>query len=272
MKYAMVDGQRREASHGLLSTCPECDAVMTPRCGNFRVSHWAHQRRSVHCWWQPETVWHRNWKECFPAAWQEVVHCTSNGERHISDVKTEHGLVMEFQHSDISEQERRSREEFYKLMHWVVDGQRLKWDRRRFIEALRCGTQVSVSPLTWVAPVEKCVLLQKWADSRTLVFFDFGETEDEGDVFRFRAPVLWALVPSDLKGNVVLRPVYRKTFIEAVTKGERINGIVLKVIRRTRRIFVPAVIPPLPHPWKPRPPSFKQHMARKRLARNRVRF
>lgn len=266
MKYAIVDGQRLEASHGLLGTCPECSAVMTPRCGKFRVAHWAHLRRSVYCWWKPETKWHRNWKECFPAAWQEVVHSTSNGDRHIADIKAAHGLVIEFQHSDISDQERRSREEFYKPMHWVVDGQRLKWDRRRFRDALRCGTHVSVSPMTWIAPVDKCLLLQKWADSGVLVFFDFGETEDEGDIFRFRAPVLWALVPSDLKGKVVLRPVYRKNFIEAVSKGERIGGIVLKTIKRMRRISAPA-LPSLPHLGKPRPVSFRQYIARKRRSR-----
>ena len=271
MKYAIVDGQRREALHGLLGRCPECDAVMTPKCGRLRMAHWAHPQGRVDHWWEPETEWHRNWKECFTVEWQEIVHHASDGERHIADVKTGHGLVIEFQHSDISEQERCSREEFYGSMYWVVNGLRLKWDRRRFIEALRCGRPVSVSPLTWVAPVEKCVLLQKWANSRVPVFFDFGETED--DRSRFEAPLLWALVPTRSKGKAILRPVYRKSFVEAVTKGEPVKGINFpKVTRRTRRLSLPQVIPSPPHPWKPRPPSFKQYLARKRQARSRIRF
>lgn len=92
------------------------------------MAHWAHPQGSVDHWWEPETEWHRKWKERFPDDWQEVVHCSSTGERHIADVKTEHGLAIEFQHSDISEQERRSREEFYGRLYWVVNGLRLKTD------------------------------------------------------------------------------------------------------------------------------------------------
>lgn len=257
MKYAMVDGQRQEASPGLLGRCQECDAVMTPKCGKVRVAHWAHPQGFFDHWWESETKWHRNWKECFPEEWQEIVHCASDGERHIADVKTAYGLVIEFQHSDISAEERRSREEFYGPMCWVVDGQRLKLDRRRFSEALRCGKPLSASPLILIAPVEKCTLLQKWTSSRARVFFDFG------------GPLLWASLPRRPCGFALLTPVPRKSFLEAMLKGGPIKF--LKVIG-TRRRSASRVTPSPPYAGMPRPPRFKQSLARERRARAWRRF
>ena len=37
--------------------------------------------------------------------WQEVVHVADDGEKHIADVKTPSGLVIEFQHSYIAPDE-----------------------------------------------------------------------------------------------------------------------------------------------------------------------
>jgi hypothetical protein len=243
MQYAIVEGQKREASPGLLGTCPLCGAVMTPKCGKFRVAHWAHPPGIVDHRWEPETEWHRNWKGCFPFECQEIVHQASSGEKHIADVKTTHGRVIEFQNSAISDEERRSREEFYRPMCWVVNGQRLKWDRRHFFEAVHGGKVLTAKPLTLVVPVDKCLLLRKWADSRVRVFFDFGDTEEPGDVFRFGAPVLWAAEPGSPKGMAVLRPVRRSAFLEAMINGGPLKGIDFsKVFERVRR----AALPPPP--------------------------
>jgi hypothetical protein len=188
-------------------------------------------------------------------------------------VKTVHGRVLEFQNSPICEQERRSREEFYRPMYWIVNGQRLKWDRPQFFKSLRCGRIMSANPLTLIVPLESCVLLRKWAGSRVRVFFDFGETEDEDDMFRFRAPVLWSLDPRRPNGTVVLRPVYRKSFLESVIKNEPLRGINFsKVLQRVLRLYVPQVIPSRPHRWQPHRPSFKQYIARKHRAQARKRF
>ncbi len=75
--------------------------------------HWAHLK-SKDCdpRWEPETEWHRWWKNQFPVAWQEIGHTARSGEMHRADVKTESGLVLEFQYSALSEVERASREEF----------------------------------------------------------------------------------------------------------------------------------------------------------------
>lgn len=264
VKYAIVDEQRREALRGLRGTCPICDALLTPKCGRFRVAHWAHSPGITDHRWEPETEWHRTWKGCFPRECQEVVHQASDGKRHIADVKTARGQVIEFQHSPISEEERCSREKYYRPMLWVVNGQRLKGERSQFSETLRSGTIASANPLMVVVPVENCMLLRKWADSRVLVLFDFGETDHVGDVLRFGAPVLWASDPRKAAGKVLLTPVYRSAFIEAMTKGEPLKGMNFsKVFGQPLRRPAPQIIVARPAPWNPRPRKNKRYNSRK---------
>ena len=113
MKLAKMEGKDREAQPGLTGKCRDCGHAMVAKCGQHRVWHWAHLK-SKDCdpWWEQETEWHRSWKNQFPAAWQEIGHTAQSGERHRADVKTERGLVLEFQYSALSETERVSREEF----------------------------------------------------------------------------------------------------------------------------------------------------------------
>src|SRR5215471_3563051 len=116
MKFALVDGERREAQRGLSGKCPGCGRAMIPKCGErrLRVWHWAH--RGTHtCDYlrEPETEWHRAWKNKFPEDWQEKPHRSEDGEKHIADVKTDRGIVIEFQHSFLHRDERESREKFY---------------------------------------------------------------------------------------------------------------------------------------------------------------
>lgn len=97
---------------------------MIAKCGSQIIWHWAHERSS-HCdrWWETESEWHVSWKARFPEDWREVVSIdSSTGERHIADIKTPRGLVIELQNSTISEPEFRAREAFYKRMIWIVNG------------------------------------------------------------------------------------------------------------------------------------------------------
>jgi competence protein CoiA len=125
VKFAVVDGERQEAQPGLSGECPGCGNAMIAKCGPLRVRHWAHQGiRTCDHWWESETEWHRTWKNNFPKGWQEIIRTSEHGEKHIADVKTERGVVLEFQHSFVSREERESREAFYQNMVWVVDGRR----------------------------------------------------------------------------------------------------------------------------------------------------
>ena len=122
MQLALVDGVRQTAQPSLKGVCPGCALPAIPKCGEKLVWHWAHKGRHCDPWWENETEWHRNWKALFPVECQEVVqYDEGTGEKHIADVKTANGLVIELQHSAMPAAELRSREAFYKRMIWIVD-------------------------------------------------------------------------------------------------------------------------------------------------------
>jgi competence protein CoiA len=200
----MVNGQRQEAQPGLLGKCPACDHLMIAKCGKLKIWHWAHKGRLV-CdpWWENETEWHRAWKGLFPAEWQEIVHTAEGGERHIADVKTHDGWVIEFQHSYLTPEERRSRDAFYQKLIWVVDGTRRKRDRAQLINAWNDGAPLGGNSQVRKAFSDHCGLLREWLGSGVPIFFDLGEKER-----------LWWLVGKSANGLAYLHPFSRAQFIE----------------------------------------------------------
>ena len=201
MKFSLVSGHRQEAQPNLAGKCPACDQAMIAKCGEVKIWHWAHKgRRTCDPWWEPETEWHRAWKGRFPDSWQEVVHKTDNGERHIADVKTDQGWAVEFQHSAIKAEERRSRDSFYLKLIWVVDGVRRKKDGVQFLNALNAG--IPIGPVRR-ASCHACVLLREWVGSDAPVFFDFGGNQ-----------VLWWLLKGNADGSAYVAPFSRSDFIQ----------------------------------------------------------
>ena len=95
--------------------CPFCNGAVIAKCGTHRVAHWAHRgMRDCDTWAEKETDWHLAWKSNFPAECQEFIqHDGQSGEKHIADVRTLYGLVIEFQHSPLDPLERAARERFY---------------------------------------------------------------------------------------------------------------------------------------------------------------
>lgn len=175
MKIALVNGIRQSAEPGINGKCQYCDRPMTAKCGEQRIWHWAHLgKRICDSWWENETEWHLNWKGCFPDDWREIVHTAPDGTRHIADIKTEHGWVIEFQHSSIKSDERRSRDAFYERLIWVVDGTRRKKDAPQFERAWNDGAAVGSSGLVKKLLIADSILLREWVDSQGPILFDFG--------------------------------------------------------------------------------------------------
>jgi competence protein CoiA len=196
MKFALVDELRQEAQPNLSGNCPACAHPVIAKCGSVRMWHWAHQRsRLCDPWWENETEWHRAWKGQFPVNWQEVVHRADSSEKHIADVKTDQGWVLEFQHSHIEPAERRSRELFYPKMLWVVNGARRIRDRQQFLNAWEAGVPVNANASVRRLFFHECAIMREWATGATPVFFDFGEPE-----------VLWWLLPTSSNSST---PVMR---------------------------------------------------------------
>lgn len=218
MKYALFEGKRVEPKKGLNAVCPFCGCEVIAKCGTVKMHHWAHTTVS-NCdkWKENELPWHRNWKNQFPAEWQERIFIdTQTGEKHIADICTDHNFVIEFQHSPISEEEKRSREHFYKNMCWIADssGER---DRKRFFDKasflFQCyGNIDNFGSKIYTIDNPLKILPKKWADRTVFVCLDF-----KGDSLDPMYECLWSIVPILLQTDkAVTIQLNRQVFIEHV--------------------------------------------------------
>ncbi len=260
MKFALIDGKKTEASKGAKGFCRVCDSELIAKCGESRVNHWAHKgNRACDRWWENETDWHRSWKGRFPTEWQEVVHSDQNGEKHIADVKTEYGWVLEFQHSFLNPEERRAREAFYIKLVWVVDGLRRKKDVSQFQKAITEGEVVNNNPLILrIRFPDECRLLKEWLECSAPVFFDFQDPNEHA--------ALWVLFPKT-NGNAYLSRFSRSEFIK-YHHDKRFDELVSNTILPIREILASR------HASRPLNHSnslsgFERHLANKRRRHRR---
>lgn len=215
MKFALVDSQKIEASKGLKGLRPSCGSELIAKCGTRKINHWAHKgARNCDPWWEPETEWHRNWKDKFPIEWQEKIQFDEHtNEKHIADIFTENNLVVEFQHSHIDAKERQAREKFYKNMVWVVDGTRLQRDYPRFqkrIGEFKLTSQRGVYAVEF--PDE--VFPKNWLESSVPVIFDYcGLAENETDQCK---SLLWCIVPQINSLNAIIVAFQKSDFVQIV--------------------------------------------------------
>lgn len=265
MKFAIVEEDRREAEPGLSAVCPVCGDPMIAKCGQHRVWHWAHRGiRVCDHWWESETEWHRAWKNQFPKDWQERIHTSKDGEKHIADVKTERGIVLEFQHSFLKVEERESRELFYQNMAWIVNGRRRALDRARFFALLGAAVVVNRTPLIVLMPTDASALLRDWKVSRVPVYFDFGDSEPS-DGLRFDHPVLWRLSPSKPNGRAYLSPMSKGSFLDAHLAGEPFEEMYTTVVERAAANYYLMLTRQVRHSLPLT--GFERYMARRRSRR-----
>ena len=266
MKFALINGENTEAIKGTKGFCPCCGLELVAKCGEVKVNHWAHKgNRNCDPWWENETDWHRLWKGNFPVDWQEVIHSDDSGEKHIADVKTQTGYVLEFQHSYLNPEERRSRNAFYPKLVWVVNGIRRKTDKPQFQKAIAESTIVRKDkPLILrVRFPEEYRLLKEWHDSNALVFFDFREANET------KQSKLWFLFPKISTAQVYLSPFSREQFVE-LHNNNKFDEIVSTIILPIREILASNKQNVSNHPQ--RLSGFDRHMAKMEAKRRRRRF
>ena len=215
MKFALVDGERREAERGLRGTCVGCEQLVIPKCGPIKIKHWAHKSQ-CECdrWWENEAEWHRSWKNNFPVECQEIRHKAVDGEWHVADVKTKHGYILEFQHSFLKSEERLARNKFYgSNLVWVVDGLKRKRDQSQFNLFLKNAQPIHQSiQLIRLPPfLDESSLLKEWSECNGPVFFDFGLEQP-----------LWCLLPKSSQMTRYLFPYLRQNFV--ALHNESIDG------------------------------------------------
>lgn len=191
---------------------------MVAKCGEVRVRHWAHRgRRVCDAWWEPETEWHRAWKNRFDLSWQEVIgYDEVSGEKHIADIRTPQGLVIEFQYSYLRAEERAAREAFHGNMVWVVNGTRVPRDRNRFDRRGNSMARGERPGEFTVYHPDEC-FSENWLGSSVPVFFDFlgmGVVDDED--YGYNRHTMWCLLPSRGKhGYRVALAMPREEFLAA---------------------------------------------------------
>lgn len=218
MKLAFSDdGTKIEPTPKARGLCPLCGEPVLARCGNKYVHHWAHLSGSeCDSWSSPETQWHRKWKNQFPMDWQEV-KCRNEAseEVHRADVKTDYGLVLEFQHSVIEEPDKQAREHFYKDMVWIVDLSK-KIERKKLLQGQLVKNKYTHNRLVCKNAAE--VFPQEWLNRGSIVVFDYLGLEDqiEGSVYND----LFCIIPTiGRKTYAYIQIFKREDFIENIKNG-----------------------------------------------------
>lgn len=255
MKFAEVDGLRREAFPRLSGKCRVCRAPTIAKCGQIKAWHWSHSN-STDCdhWWEPETQWHRNSKKQFPEEWQEIIHLSADGEKHIADVKTPNGVVIEFQYSFLRPDERRAREAFYGNMVWVVHGTRRARDKSQFFENRPTQIGILIGQPIYSLATSGGSLLRDWKDSRLPVYFDFGDNE----------AFLWRLNPPNGAGSAIVFPMPKAQFVHSHREGQPFESRFTEEIERVATEFAkPQFVLPRPLPRFERYAAFQARRRRR---------
>lgn len=131
--YEQSTNEPVTAKRGILAICPICKEPVIPKCGKLVSPHFAHKSRSdcASEKYDRKTPWHYRWQNKIVNPIPGVnVEVPIRGEYlKIADVVTPSGVVIEFQHSPLTLEERLLRESHYKNMIWVIhknlEGKRL---------------------------------------------------------------------------------------------------------------------------------------------------
>lgn len=112
---------------GERGTCPGCHEDVVGKCGDLITWHWSHLARTdCDSWYEPMTDWHRDWQAAAPLYRREVPFGP-----HRADVVTCDGRIYEIQHSALSAEDLRDREEFYRGdLVWIWDAREAYADAR----------------------------------------------------------------------------------------------------------------------------------------------
>jgi competence protein CoiA len=219
MRFALIDNNRVEAQPKQKGLCPNCSQPVIAKCGKQKIWHWAHRSiTSCDSWWEPETEWHRNWKNNYPAEWQEVILVDEQtNEKHIADICSVHKLVIEFQHSAINPEERKSREKFYKNMIWVVDGTRLQRDYPRFRKGTENNFRKTREKGYYFVDSPNEVFPKNWLNSEVPVIFDFHAiSTTEQDKIK---NILWCLLPQKDVPRTIVLGLEKRDFVKKTKDG-----------------------------------------------------
>lgn len=99
--------------------CPFCGTKIIAKVGGkIREHHFAHKDKCIETWkYENKTPWHRYWQGLFPEHTEVLL--TANDVTHIADILI-NNIVIEIQHSPMTIEEFRARNDFYTSLGYKV--------------------------------------------------------------------------------------------------------------------------------------------------------
>lgn len=233
MISAMINGEKRPPKmKGEKTVCDGCSGTLRAVMPQFKAAHWRHEGGDCDPWSEPESEWHRTWKGLF-----NPIHCEvfmrdfDSREIHRADVMCPKnggpGVVLELQHSHISEDERLSREAFYSRenrMFWLLNMHRTRSLAFSFGQCLNFDEAKredhgghAFYHMEWFMPG---TMLDKWKESRAHVFLHHGN-----HIYYLATNAACRnLVSRQSKGQFALAPLTIRKFLIAVA-GDDLSAL-----------------------------------------------
>lgn len=225
MISAMIEGEKRPPQvKGEQTKCVGCGGTLRAVIPQFKAAHWRHDSGDCDPWSEPEGEWHLGWKGFFSPRYCEVfMRDPDTKEIHRADVLCPRpegaGVVLELQHSPISEEERSSREAFYSRenrMFWLLNMGRTSALSFNFASCLNFSEDNRVEVegrdfyrMEWFM---RGTMLDKWKQSRAHVFLNHGRF-----VFYLATRAACrSLVDGQAKGEFALARLTVREFLKAV--------------------------------------------------------
>jgi len=121
MLWANHLGKRANPTLKTEAHCLFCKREVIPVHDDNFVNHWEHKYDTA-CdpWNEKETIWHRKWKLSFPNDWQEVM-IVKDREKHIADIQTPAGIVINFCTQPYAKDEIVYRDKYWEKAIWIID-------------------------------------------------------------------------------------------------------------------------------------------------------
>lgn len=229
MISAMIEGEKRPPKvKGEQTICVGCGSTLRAVMPQFKVAHWRHNSGDCDPWSEPEGEWHLGWKSFFNPRFCEVfMRDPESQEIHRADVLCPQsggeGVVLELQHSPISEEERIAREVFYtkeNRMFWLLNMGRTSALSFNFSSCLNFSEANRIEiggrdfyRMEWFM---RGTMLDKWKQSRVHVFLNHGP-------FIFYLATMAAcrsLVGGQAKGEFALARLTVLEFLRAVAGND----------------------------------------------------
>ena len=212
-RYALIDGVRtdiRDAPKGAHGICPLCGDELIARKGLVNTWHWAHKSKEVcDAWYEPKGAWHCWWQNQFDNTWQELIITKPDPNdptqeiKHIADICTPNGWVIECQYSPMSHETIKAREDFYKNMIWIVCGTRCTRDVEKGKPLFELTFKESTDGILYTVLADGDAFNKPWRTAKKPVFFDYYGTLKnpiEGEKLLCLLPEI-----NGIEGRVIIR-------------------------------------------------------------------